>query len=335
MPTPTKENTMQQALRVATLLDKYADPMEESSPMSSAKTLDSASKQESSKSFSDQDKNSQGEIKVKEEEPLPPSFHWTINEEQLCDVDCPYVFWATICIPIPKNPVDPVAMMFEHLKTFVNNILKADAHFSAFLHNLSKLESIKDLPEPIKDPNQLLDEVKEWLEYFPGACPCARGGYTYTSVLVGLHEPFPKVVKATASWFKFGIWKSSLQSEKPVSLGWLLFSASTMDVKVLSGDISLWLSLIPVGLQWKMISMGAQGSIPKAQQVKALHLYVDELDTTLAKPLLMELYTNKSAPGHAFLLHIQMQLVPEIDSILNTNGRANADQLCACQNMGN
>jgi len=254
MLTPNNENATQQALRVSTLLNEFADPMEESSPMTSAKTPDSASKQESLKSFVNQAMHNQGEINVKEEETLPPSFHWKINEEQLCDVDCLYIFWATICIPIPKNPVNPVATMFEHLKTFITNMLEANTHFSVFPHNHSEFKAIKDLPEPIKDPDQLPDEVKEWLEYFPEAHPCARGGYTYTLVLVGFHEPFSKVIKMMASWFrktKFGIWKSSLQSEKPVSLGWLLFSASTMDVEVLSREISLRLSSIPVGLQWK------------------------------------------------------------------------------------
>ncbi len=33
-----------------------------------------------------------------------------------------------------------------------------------------------------------------------------------------------------------------------------------------------------------MISMGMQGSVPKDQQVKALHLYVDELNATITKP---------------------------------------------------
>jgi len=137
------------------------------------------------------------------------------------------------------------------------------------------------------------------------------------------------------AWFqktKFGIWKLSLQLEKPVSLSWLLFSTNTMDVEVLRGKISLCISLIPVGLCWKMISMGAQGSIPKDQQVKALHLYVDELDAMLAKPLLMNLYTSKPAPCHSFPLHICMHLVPELDTILNTKGRNNANHLCACQN---
>jgi len=78
--------------------------------------------------------------------------------------------------------------------------------------------------------------------------------------------------------------------------------------------------------------MGAQGSVPKEQQVKALHLYVDALDVALAKPQVMTLYTSKPAHGHIFPLQIQMRLVPEIDTILNTKGRANADQLRACQN---
>jgi len=69
-----------------------------------------------------------------------------------------------------------------------------------------------------------------------------------------------------------------------------------------------------------MISLGTQGSVPKDQQVKVLHLYMDELDATVAKPRLMEVYTSKPEPGHVFPLQIQMRLVPEIDSILNTKG---------------
>jgi len=39
-----------------------------------------------------------------------------------------------------------------------------------------------------------------------------------------------------------------------------------------------------------MISIGTQGIILQEQKVKALHLYVDELDVAVAKPLLMNLY---------------------------------------------
>jgi len=104
-----------------------------------------------------------------------------------------------------------------------------------------------------------------------------------------------------------------------------------MDIEVLHGEISLRIASILVGLQWKMISMGAQGSIPKEQQVKALHLYVNKLDIALAKPQLMEVYISKPAPGHTFPLHIWMWLVPEIDTILNMKGQANTEWLRACQ----
>jgi len=77
-----------------------------------------------------------------------------------------------------------------------------------------------------------------------------------------------------------------------------------MDIEVLRGEISLRMASIPVGLCWKMISMGAQGLVPKEQQVKVLHLYVDALDAALAKPRLMALYTSKLGPGHIFPLQI-------------------------------
>jgi len=155
--------------------------------------------------------------------------------------------------------------MFEHLETFMTYMLEADKHFTVFPHNLSKYESAEDLPEPLEDPDHLPSEVDEWLEY-PGVRPWARGGNTYTSVLLGFREPFPKVIKETASWLrksKFGIWKSSLQSEKPISLGWLLFLASTMDIEVLRSEISLRIRLIPVGLRWKMIRLSSKRTTGK------------------------------------------------------------------------
>jgi len=52
----------------------------------------------------------------------------------------------------------------------------------------------------------------------------------------------------------------------------------------------------------------------------------------MAKPLIMDLYTSKTADDHKFPLHIWMQLVPEMDAISNTKGRQNLDKLHACQN---
>jgi len=325
-------------LRASTSLEEYVDPMEEESPRSSTTSQDT-SQPDSPKESQKQQATDDAEIPVEEEdEPLPPSYHRPMTEETLRDDDRPYVFWASIRIPIPEKPDDPVTTMLDYLQNFMVHMLEADAHFTVFPHNLSTYEMLDEMPEPLEDPDHIPGEVDEWLEYFPGARPRASGGNTYTLALLGFREPFPTVIKATASWLrktKFGLWKSSLQSEKPVSLGWLLFSTSTMDIEVLRGEITLRIGSIPVGLRWKMISLGTQGSVPKDQQVKALHLYVDELDATVAKPRLMEVYTSKPEPGHFFPLQIRMRLVPEIDSILNTKGRSNAERLRACQNTWN
>jgi len=224
-------------LQVSTSLEEYVDLMGEASrktPEDSPKSGNGTTSDQSGQEQSQQDNNKA--IDVKEDKPLPPLYHHTITEEQLQDNDHPYVFWASLRIPIPENPDDPVAMMYDHLECFINQMLNTDAHFSVFPHNLSKYDSLEDIPEPIKDPDQLPAEVDKWLEYFPGARRRAHRGYMYTQVLLGFHEPFPKIIKATASWFwktKFGLWKLSLQSEKPTSLGWLLLSANTMDIEVL------------------------------------------------------------------------------------------------------
>jgi len=89
-----------------------------------------------------------------------------------------------------------------------------------------------------------------------------------------------------------------------------------MDIKLLRDAILDQLKNIPIGLHWKMISHGSQGAIPKNQQVKALHVLVDKLDIPMAKPLILALYTSKRGTTyHKFLLHIWMQIVPEMDTV--------------------
>jgi len=129
----------------------------------------------------------------------------------------------------------------------------------------------------------------------------------------------------------FGLWKAYLQSEQPTSLGWFLFSTQTMNIDLLKDAISDKLENIPIGLHWKTISHSSQGSIPQDQQVKALHVLVDELDVPMAKPLILALYTSKPGFDHQFPLHIRMRIVPEMDTVLNTKGRQNVDTLRACQ----
>jgi len=82
-------------IRTSTSLKEYADPMEEASP----KTPDSSQGNGTNSDQSGQEQSQQennDDLDVEEDEPLPPSYHHTITEEQLRDDDCPYVFWASL-----------------------------------------------------------------------------------------------------------------------------------------------------------------------------------------------------------------------------------------------
>jgi len=76
-----------------------------------------------------------------------------------------------------------------------------------------------------------------------------------------------------------------------------------------------------------MISLRMQGKIAKENQVQALHVYIDKLNVNVAKPRLLAVYTGNAGTDHIFPLHIQMRLVPEIDSVLNTHGWQKIDKL--------
>jgi len=256
-------------------------------------------------------------------------------EETLHNNDWPYVFWASLWLPIPKDPVNPMAVVYDALEEFIVQMVEEDPNFVIYPYHLSNYESVEDLPPPIETPDGLPDDINEWLDYFPQAKPQISRGDTYTALLIGLSIPFPKLIKNLSGWMRnkhFGIWKAYLQSEQPTSFGWLLFSTQMMDVELLKEAISDQMENIPVGLHWKTISQRLQGAIPKNLQVKALHILVDKLDIPMAKPLLTALYTSKPSEDHQFPLHICMQLVLEMDAILNTKGCQNADKLCSCQN---
>jgi len=68
-------------------------------------------------------------------------------------------------------PPGPVSTMFKHLENFVTQMLEEDAHFTIFPHD--------DLPKTIDVLDILLDDVDDWLQYFPQAWLHTQGGDTY------------------------------------------------------------------------------------------------------------------------------------------------------------
>jgi len=195
---------------------------------------------------------------------VPPSFGCELLEESLKNDAHPYILWATLKILAPEKPGNAANAMFDCLADFIEAAAEEDKQFCVFPYHLSCYKSETNLPATITDLDSLPEEVDEWLQYFPGAKPRVKGGNVYMALLLGLSMPFVTFIKKLSPWCKekkYGLWESSLQSEKPTSIGWLLFSTNTMDILPLKEQISESIQDIPVGLWWKMINMGTQGQV--------------------------------------------------------------------------
>jgi len=239
----------------------------------------------------------------------PPSFACTFVASDLRTPDLQNIMWTSIRIPVPSAPANTTDAMFDALDEFLTKMKEADRCFTVFPHNLSQYGSLNNLPRSIEDPDDLPMEVDDWLVYFPQAKPHFNGGNIYTTALISSSIPLGCILKEQGDWFKeskFGLWEATIQTKVPVSVGWLLFSTNNTNTDILKREISAAIEDIPVGLRWKMISLGTQGKISKENQVRALHVYVDKMDAPAAKPHLMELYAGNASIDHAFPLHMWM-----------------------------
>jgi len=144
---------------------------------------------------------------------------------------------------------------FDHLVDFVNAAGKEDKASTVFPVNISQWQT----SQPGLWMWKYFQEMDEQLHYSAQAKPRTNGSNYYIPLLIRLRLPFPKFIRKFSPWCKerkFGLWPSALQLEKPISIGWLLFSAYTMDTKTLQQSITDSIQDVPVGLCWKMISLG-------------------------------------------------------------------------------
>jgi len=166
----------------------------------------------------------------------PPSFTQAFIAQDLCTPDLPHIFWASIQIPVLLTPSNATDAMFDALDEFMTKMKEADRRFTIFLHNLSKYGTLDNLPHPLNDLEDLPMEVDDWLVYFPQAKPCYNGGDIYTTALLGLSIPLGRIMKENNEWFcetRFGLWEATIQTESPVSIGWLLFFMNFTNTDIL------------------------------------------------------------------------------------------------------
>jgi len=123
-----------------------------------------------------------------------------------------------------------------------------------FPHNLSEYCHVEDLPPAINDVEKLPEKMYEWLPSFQDQ------GRRYLDLCSDQFEhPLSKVYLEDKQLVQGQrLWTVAIdpQTKKPVSLSWLLFSAYMMDTEVLKMSIANVIDGIPVGLHWKMISLG-------------------------------------------------------------------------------
>jgi len=127
-------------------------PCSKTSGKEDSKHEETSDKAEEEHAQNQQDNNGEEEINFKEEESpfqIPPSFSRSITEETLRDNDGPYVFWASLRLPIPEKPVNPMAAVYDALEEFITQMADEDPNFVVYPYHLSKYKSV-DLPPPIE-----------------------------------------------------------------------------------------------------------------------------------------------------------------------------------------
>jgi len=63
---------------------------------------------------------------------IPPSFGQPITEETLHDNKCPYVLWASLHLPVPKDPGNLMAAIYNALEEFVMQLVDEDPNFIVY-----------------------------------------------------------------------------------------------------------------------------------------------------------------------------------------------------------
>jgi len=113
---------------------------------------------------------------------VPSLFSHELSEESLQDDDHLFVLWANLKIPQPENPGRAADAMFDCLVDFIEAAGEEDKKFIVFPYNLSNYKAVSDLLAGVVDLDSQLEEIDEWLSYFPQAKPRSKGSNVYTAI---------------------------------------------------------------------------------------------------------------------------------------------------------
>jgi hypothetical protein len=145
----------------------------------------------------------------------------------------------------------------------------------------------------VQETRLIPEMMSAFKTYFHQANPHIAGGFVYMRVWLG-HDKEPAVLQDNLSfWMKsqqYGLYPRSVQAENISVIGWLLYSTHDVNCSALQRSLEKRFNIkFEVGrCRYHMISRGRRGSVPKDQQVKAIHLECDiavqyELKLALSK----------------------------------------------------
>ena len=127
-------------------------------------------------------------------------------------------------------------------------------------------------------------------------------------------------------WFKHKkarLYIRHLQAEQMHTVGWLLYSMSSMDTKILQKELEKELGF-PIHARWQMINTGNNKDMREEDKIRAIHLRVDESLQDEAVSILGELY---SSSAETFPLGHCMRLIPPVDRMMNPTNISRFEEL--------
>jgi len=126
----TPHNVAMESTRDDDNVSMQDSPSSKTSGFEESKQEEHSKKADNEHSSGKKDDNGEEEINF-EESPfqIPPSFSCNITEETLHDNDRPYVFWASLWLPVPKDLVNPMAMVYNALEEIIMQLAEEDPNF--------------------------------------------------------------------------------------------------------------------------------------------------------------------------------------------------------------
>ena len=173
-----------------------------------------------------------------------------------------------------------------------------------------------ELKPAIRSEKNIPDLMSKMRVYLSRVQAKSDGGKVYTDVYIQHTVPISDM-KGDAEWFLqeqgMGMFDKELQVESVERKGWLLYSTSVLDHKLLAEKITEEIG-VPVALRWKYINTEKYEQLDRDERKKwmALHIEVATENSKKASRGLARLYGCKSI---AFPLGIRMRLVSEFREV--------------------